>query len=70
MSVIGIADAYRAVPIHPDDRIRQGLSWQFTDSVGFSYMIDNRLCMGLSSSPYIFSTNVLHVALYEKELIG
>ena len=55
MATIDIADAYRAVPIHTDDRYKQGLSWQFQENhPTITYMRDNRLCMGFSSSPYIF----------------
>ena len=54
MSTIDIKDAYRAVSIHPRDRERQGLHWIFRGKE-CTYMKDNRLCMGLSSSPYVFS---------------
>ena len=54
MSTIDIKDAYRAVAIHPRDRERQGLHWIFGGRE-CTYMKDNRLCMGLSSSPYVFS---------------
>ena len=54
MSTIDIKDAYRAVSIHPRDRERQGLHWVFQGR-DCTYMRDNRLCMGLSSSPYVFS---------------
>ena len=55
MASIDIKDAYRAVHIHPGDRSRQGLKWVFGDEQSTTYMVDNRLCMGLSSSPYIFT---------------
>ena len=54
MATIDIKDAYRAVSIHPRDRERQGLQWEFSKGKR-TFMKDNRLCMGLSSSPYIFS---------------
>ena len=53
ISITDIQDAYRAVSIHPSDRIRQGIPWDFGH--GIEYLLDNRLCMGLSSSPYIFT---------------
>jgi hypothetical protein len=48
-----ISNAYRAVNIHPDSRSHQELSWDF--GKGSVFLHDNRLCMGLSSSPYVFS---------------
>ena len=53
MSTVDISNAYRAVNIHPACRVRQGLSWDFGE--GTVYLRDNRLCMGLSSSPFVFS---------------
>ena len=53
MATIDISNAYRAINIHPACRERQGLSWDF--GKGVVYMQDNRLCMGLSSSPFVFS---------------
>ena len=53
LATVDISNAYRAVNIHPDSRDRQGLAWDFGD--GIIFMRDNRLCMGLSSSPYVFS---------------
>lgn len=57
LATVDIKDAYRAVSIHPRDRDRQGLHWDFDPEKGSgcTYMKDNRLCMGLSSSPYVFS---------------
>ena len=54
VSTIDIQDAYRAVSIHPDSSRRMGLSWVFTPGV-VTHLRDNRLCMGLSSSPFVFS---------------
>ena len=53
LSTVDISNAYRAVHIHPTCRNRQGLSWDFGE--GLIYLRDNRLCMGLSSSPFVFS---------------
>lgn len=53
LATVDIRDAYRAVSIHPRDRDRQGIFWDFGDDPVF--LRDNRLCMGLSSSPYVFS---------------
>ena len=57
LSTLDLKDAYRAVAIHPSDIQKQGLVWDFNGKLGPDsiYMVDNRLCMGLSSSPYIFS---------------
>ena len=53
MATVDISNAYRAINIHPGCRERQGLSWDFGD--GLTHLRDNRLCMGLSSSPFVFS---------------
>ena len=55
LSTVDLKDAYRAVAIHLEDRIKQGLIWDFEGNLGPDpvYMVDNRLYMGLSSSPYI-----------------
>ena len=53
MSTVDISNAYRAVNIHPACRERQGLSWDI--GKGVVNIRDNRLCMGLSSSPFVFS---------------
>ena len=52
---LDIKDTYRAVSIHPDDRVRQGLWGQVKANGEYRYFYDNRRCMGLASSPYIFS---------------
>jgi hypothetical protein len=54
VSIGDIKDAYRAISIHGDSANRMGLSWEFTPGE-VTYLRDNRLCMGLSSSPYVFS---------------
>ena len=36
-------------------RSHQGLKWNFGEGDNLTYMVDNRLYMGLSSSPYIFT---------------
>ena len=53
LATIDISNAYRAVNIHPLCRDRQGLTWDFGN--GVVNLRDNRLCMGLSSSPYVFA---------------
>ena len=53
MATVDISNAYRAISIYPTCRERQGLAWDFGS--GTVFLRDNRLCMGLSSSPYIFS---------------
>ena len=54
ISTLDISDAYRAIATHPSSRLRQGLQWEFAPGE-VTYMVDNRLSMGLSSSPYAFS---------------
>ena len=53
LATVDISNAYRAINTHPDSRDRQGLTWDF--GKGEIFLRDNRLCMGLSSSPYVFS---------------
>ena len=55
LATLDISNAYRAVNIHPSCRERQGLSCDFGKTV--TYLRDNQLCMGLSSSPYMFLKN-------------
>ena len=54
IGTLDIKDAYRAVNIHPSDRQFQGLRCNMGLN-NYKIFEDNRLCMGLSSSPYIFS---------------
>ena len=49
MSIIDISDAYRVMPIHPHDRVWQGLCWKFKNNNEVTYIQDNCLWMGLSS---------------------
>lgn len=51
--VVDIKDAYPVLSIQPDDRPMQGIKWDFDR--GAELFLDNRLCMGLSSSPFIFT---------------
>ena len=53
VATVDIKGAYRAVKIHPDDRKFQSLHHSPRGGP-LSYFEDNRLCMGLSSSPFIF----------------
>ena len=52
LATVDITNAYQAINIHPISRERQGVQWDFGG--GTVYMRDNYLCMGLSSSPYVF----------------
>ena len=52
-ATVDISNAYRALNIYPGCRERQGLAWDF--GTGMVYLRDNRLCMGLSNSPFVFS---------------
>ena len=49
LAKMGISEAYRLVPIHPDDRIFLGIQWQGAIDV------DCQLPFGLASAPAIFS---------------
>ena len=49
MVKLNVASAYRIVPVHPDDRLLQGMRWK-----GGVY-IDKALPFGLSSAPKIFT---------------
>ena len=53
MATVDLQDAYRSVPIHPDDRKHFGLSWDF--GKGPSYVTDNFLCFGSKCSAFIFN---------------
>ena len=44
----------RAVCIHLSDPDRQGLHWNPDIDSDCTYMCDNRLCIWLASSPYVF----------------
>ena len=55
LGVVDIMNAYRVVSIATEDRSKQGLKWKFSGEEEFTYFEDNRLCMGLSSSPYVFT---------------
>ena len=46
---------YQAIPIHPKHSKKPGLNWQFTNENYIRHLRDNRLFMGLASSPYVFS---------------
>ena len=53
MATIDLQDAYRSVPIHPDDRTHFGLRWDF--GFGPTYLTDNFLCFGSKCSAFIFN---------------
>lgn len=53
IAMIDIKDAYRAINIHPSDRPCQAIIWDFGSGEEVSF--ENRLCMGLSFSPFIFN---------------
>ena len=53
IAVTDIKNAYRSVTIHETCRTMQGLVWDLGN--GPEYFYDNRMSMGLSSSPYIFT---------------
>ena len=51
LCTIDIKNAY----LHLEDRHKKGLCIHLQEGGNYSYFLDNRLRMGLSSSPYIFS---------------
>ena len=53
MATIDLQDAYRSVPIHPDDRKHFGLRWDFGN--GPVYLTDDFLCFGSRCSAFIFN---------------
>ena len=53
MATVDLQDAYRWVPIHPDDRKHFGLNWGFGN--GPIYLTDNFLCFGSKCSAFIFN---------------
>ena len=55
LASVDIKDAYCAFSIHPEDRQRTGIKWAFSAEEKESYMVDTHLCMGQSSSPFVFS---------------
>ena len=66
LSIVDIKDLDSTVSIHSNDIKTQGLIWNFSGKD--VYLADHRLCMGISSSPYIFqriSNCVVHFALRE-----
>ena len=55
LSTVDISDAYRGVHIYYEDRMYQGIRWNFNDGQGDKVMLDTRLCFGLSSGPSVFN---------------
>ena len=53
MATVDLQDAYRSVPIYPDDRRHFGLCWDFGN--GPIYLTDNFLCFGSKCSAFIFN---------------
>ena len=50
LAKIDLKDAYRIVPMHPEDYQLLGISWE-----GQTYFVDRTLLFGLCSSPKIFN---------------
>ena len=63
-ATIDLQDAYRLVPIHPDDRKHFGLRWDFGSSP--VYLTDNFVCFGSKFSPFIFTRLTDAVTRYMK----
>ena len=53
MATVDLQNAYRSVPIHPNDRSHFGLRWDFGN--GPTYLTDNFLCFGSKCSAFIFN---------------
>ena len=53
VATIDIKDTYRVINVHRLDRPRQTNLWDLGQ--GPELFFDNRLCMGLSSNPFIFN---------------
>ena len=53
IGVIDIKDAHQAISIHPLDRPCQVILWDLGN--GPEFFFDNRMCMGLSFSHYLFN---------------
>ena len=53
MATVDLQDAYRSVPIHPEDRTHFGLRWDLGN--GPVYLTDNFLCFGSRCSAFIFN---------------
>ena len=49
LAKVDVASAYRIIPVHPEDRMLLGMSWE---DKGY---VDNQLPFGLSSAPVIFN---------------
>ena len=62
MATVDLQDAYRSVPIHPEDRTHFGLRWNFGD--GPIYLTDNFLCFGSKCSAFIFNRLTDAIARY------
>ena len=62
MATVDLQDAYRSVPIHPDDRPHFGLTWDFGG--GPVFLTDNFLCFGSKCSAFIFNRLTDAVARY------
>lgn len=62
LATVNMKNAYRAVSIHSTSSKWQDLSWKFDDKQTF--MRDNRRCIGLNTSPFIFTklSNYISVA--------
>ena len=53
MATVDLQNAYRSVPIHPEDRKHFGLRWDL--GFGPVYLTDNFLCFGSRCSAFIFN---------------
>lgn len=52
-ATIDIASAYRSISVNPSHWELQGIRWQINGRM--SYLMDTRLCFGLSCAPFIFN---------------
>lgn len=61
MSTVDLSNAYRSVLIHPENRKFFGIRFEET------YLVDNFLCFGCRSSPFIFNRLTDCVARYMRD---
>lgn len=54
MASVDISQAYRSIHINPRQWKYQGLRWEISGQM--RYLVDTRLCFGISCAPYIFQT--------------
>jgi hypothetical protein len=54
LAKVDLSQAYRHVPLSPNNYCATGLKWKFTGCLEFTYMYDTKLCFGAAKAPSIF----------------